>query len=119
MKHVTRYFNVLIPKLAALQFTLGGPIIAVQVENEYGSTEALSFVPQKDYMREIRDLIVSNGIKELLLTSDSPTGHQDHGTLPGGKFGLILRTTFQRFGLLQRFCKQQILQRLPMINLMH
>lgn len=38
MQHVTRYFNVLLSLLAVFQFTRGGPIVAFQVENEYGST---------------------------------------------------------------------------------
>jgi len=34
---VGEYFNELIPRLAKLQSTRGGSVIAVQVENEYGS----------------------------------------------------------------------------------
>ncbi|XP_072378093.1 beta-galactosidase-1-like protein 2 [Diabrotica undecimpunctata] len=84
MKHVTRYFNVLLPILALLQFTKGGPVIAFQVENEYGSTErAGKFVPDKQYLRELRGLFLNNGIVELLVTSDSPSQHGDRGTLPG------------------------------------
>lgn len=86
MKHVVRYFNALIPLLVSLQFQLGGPIIAVQVENEYGSTESKAFTPDKVYLKELKNLLIKNGIKELLVTSDSPTGHKDHGTLPGGMY---------------------------------
>ncbi|KAK5649400.1 hypothetical protein RI129_000429 [Pyrocoelia pectoralis] len=45
MKHVTRYFNILLPLLAALQFTFGGPIIAFQLDNEVG---AMRFWPFSD-----------------------------------------------------------------------
>lgn len=84
MKHVTSYFNVLLPILAALQFTNGGPIIALQVENEYGSTEQKGkFVPDKAYLEELRLLHLKNGIVELLFTSDSPTMHGSVGTIPG------------------------------------
>lgn len=38
LKYVERYWNKLIPILEPLQFTNGGPIIALQVENEYGYT---------------------------------------------------------------------------------
>ena len=37
LKAVTDYFNVLLPMLAPLQKTKDGPIIAMQIENEYGS----------------------------------------------------------------------------------
>lgn len=84
MKYVKRYFNVLLPILAMLQFTKGGPIIAFQVENEYGSTERKGvFTPDKLYLWKLRQLMLDNGIVELLVSSDSPTGHGDRGTLPG------------------------------------
>lgn len=48
MRHVTRYFNALLSILTLLQFTKGGPIIGIQVENEYGSTsQANVFKPDK------------------------------------------------------------------------
>lgn len=82
MQHVARYFNVLLTLLATLQFTKGGPIIAFQVENEYGSTERKDkFVPDKVYLEELRQLMVNNKIVELLFTSDAPM-HGTVGTLP-------------------------------------
>ncbi|XP_044739501.1 beta-galactosidase-1-like protein 3 isoform X2 [Chrysoperla carnea] len=78
MAHVTRFFNVLIPLLAALQFSKGGPIIAVQVENEYGSTGS----NDKPYLRQLKNLLQDNGIVELLVTSDGPFS-AEIGTLPG------------------------------------
>ncbi|XP_018580117.1 beta-galactosidase-1-like protein 3 [Anoplophora glabripennis] len=83
MKYVTRYFNTLLPILAKYQFTKGGPIIAFQVENEYGNQEYQTFLPQKEYLEELHQLFVQNSIVELLVTSDSPLSHQDKGTLPG------------------------------------
>ncbi|CAG9766096.1 unnamed protein product [Ceutorhynchus assimilis] len=84
MKFVTRYFNILLTLLAAFQFTKGGPVIAFQVENEYGNQEAGDeFQPDKAYLEQLRQLFINNGIVELLVTSDSPLSHQDKGTLPG------------------------------------
>lgn len=75
---------MLLPILAALQFTKGGPIIAFQVENEYGSTEVDGqFIPDRTYLRQLRELMLLNGIVELLVSADSPTLHGDAGTLPG------------------------------------
>ncbi|KAK3851560.1 hypothetical protein Pcinc_041806 [Petrolisthes cinctipes] len=72
-------------RLIDYQFTKGGPIIAVQVENEYGhfgyGTDPRDLV----YMEFVRDTIVNIGFGEsLLFTSDSPTGTQDLGAIPGG-----------------------------------
>ncbi|KAJ3628222.1 hypothetical protein MTP99_015542 [Tenebrio molitor] len=77
MTYVKRYFDKLLPLLAELQFTNGGPIIAVQVENEYGSS------PRKDleYIQQLYDIIRDNGIVELLYTSDG-AGSGTSGTLP-------------------------------------
>ncbi|KAJ8920357.1 hypothetical protein NQ315_005221 [Exocentrus adspersus] len=86
MSHVKRYFNVLLPLLAAFQFTKGGPVIAFQVENEYGSTEEPKanppFLPDLVYMEQLRQLFLDNNITELLLSSDSPYDHGSVGTLP-------------------------------------
>ncbi len=63
-----RYLDRLGRELAPLQFSRGGPIIAVQVENEYGS-----FGSDSVYMRRIRDAIVHAGLGEVLLyTADGP-----------------------------------------------
>jgi beta-galactosidase GanA len=46
------YFDVLLPILSELQFTKGGPIIMVQVENE------LSSYPYTEYLRGLYDMIL-------------------------------------------------------------
>ncbi|XP_061606687.1 beta-galactosidase-1-like protein 2 isoform X2 [Phyllopteryx taeniolatus] len=63
---VNIFFDKLIPKVVPLQFKKGGPIIAVQVENEYGS-----FAKDDAYMPFIKAALQSRGIRELLLTSDN------------------------------------------------
>ncbi|KAJ0062008.1 hypothetical protein NL108_014906 [Boleophthalmus pectinirostris] len=63
---VNVFFNKLIPKLVPLQFKKGGPIIAVQVENAYGS-----FAKDDSYLNFIKEALQTRGITELLLTSDS------------------------------------------------
>lgn len=82
MSHVTRYFSILLGILSLLQFTSGGPIIAFQIENEYGSTETKNFRPDKNYLKRLEQIFFDNGIKELLFTSDSPSQHGNVGTLP-------------------------------------
>ncbi|XP_078028266.1 beta-galactosidase-1-like protein 2 isoform X4 [Epinephelus lanceolatus] len=63
---VSTFFDQLIPKVVPLQFKKGGPIIAVQVENEYGS-----FAKDESYMLFIKEALQSRGISELLLTADN------------------------------------------------
>ncbi|XP_051903797.1 beta-galactosidase-1-like protein 2 isoform X2 [Hippocampus zosterae] len=65
-KAVNIFFDKLIPKVVPLQFKKGGPIIAVQVENEYGS-----FAKDDTYIPFIKEALQSRGISELLLTSDN------------------------------------------------
>uniref|UniRef100_A0A6P7GB14 Beta-galactosidase n=1 Tax=Diabrotica virgifera virgifera TaxID=50390 RepID=A0A6P7GB14_DIAVI len=74
---VARWFNVLLPILAAFQFTKGGPIIMFQVENEY----SISGRHDLQYLLTLKDLMIKNGIVELLVTSDNPQ-HGTYGTLP-------------------------------------
>ncbi|EEZ99315.1 beta-galactosidase-like protein [Tribolium castaneum] len=78
MSHVTRFFTRLLPILAALQFTKGGPIVAFQVENEYGNTKN----NDTEYLTNLKVLFEENGIRELLFTSDTPSNGFS-GTLPG------------------------------------
>ncbi len=73
-----RYLDRLGRELAGVQYSRGGPIIAVQVENEYGS-----FGRDLVFMRHTRDQIVRAGLGEVLLfTADGP-GQLTAGTLPG------------------------------------
>ncbi|XP_037695805.1 beta-galactosidase-1-like protein 3 [Choloepus didactylus] len=63
---VDNYFDHLIPRLVPLQYLQGGPIIAVQVENEYGS-----YTIDEEYMPYLQEALLKRGIRELLLTSDN------------------------------------------------
>ncbi|KAK5918664.1 hypothetical protein CgunFtcFv8_003407 [Champsocephalus gunnari] len=83
---VNTYFDKLIPKVVPLQFKKGGPIIAVQVENEYGS-----YAKDESYMLFIKEALQTRGISELLLTSDN------HNTLKsGGVDGAIRSVKLQK-----------------------
>ncbi|XP_074213324.1 beta-galactosidase-1-like protein 3 [Camelus bactrianus] len=63
---VDKYFDHLIARVVPLQYHKGGPIIAVQVENEYGS-----FNKDKNYMPYLHKALLERGVVELLLTSDN------------------------------------------------
>ncbi|GAA3859494.1 beta-galactosidase [Leifsonia kafniensis] len=76
---VEAWYAELLPRLAPLQAAHGGPIVAVQVENEYGS-----FGSDHGHLEHQRDLLLQHGIVELLTTADGITaGMQDHGSIAG------------------------------------
>ncbi|MET3938889.1 beta-galactosidase [Paenibacillus sp. PvP094] len=79
LANVDRYYDVLLPKLHPFLSTQGGPIIAMQIENEYGS-----FGNDASYLKYLRDGMVRRGIDVLLFTSDGPTDHMlQAGSVPG------------------------------------
>ncbi|XP_064097722.1 beta-galactosidase-1-like protein 2 [Macrobrachium nipponense] len=78
------YFDNLLPKLVDLQFTRGGPIIAVQIENEYGNFGYPGMPHDKEYLEAIKETLTANGFSEsLYFTSDTPVKGGDSGSLPG------------------------------------
>ncbi|MGV9631202.1 glycoside hydrolase family 35 protein [Streptomyces sp. NPDC003487] len=79
LEAVARWFDAVVPRIAQLQAGCGGPVVAVQIENEYGS-----YGDDRDYVRWVRDALVERGITELLYTADGPTPlMQDGGSVPG------------------------------------
>ena len=77
MEPARRWLMRLGKELAPLQIGNGGPIIAVQVENEYGS-----FGSDHAYMEQIHHAIVDAGFtKALLYTADGPE-QLPNGSLP-------------------------------------
>lgn len=78
-----RYFEKLFAVINKHQFTKGGPVIAFQIENEYGFAAYKDFVPERAYLQSLYQIFLDNDIVELLLTSDSPSVEGDEGTVPG------------------------------------
>lgn len=68
LKPVMAWFDELLPRLVPLQAAQGGPIVAVQVENEFGS-----FGDDTDHLRTLVRALHERGISELLFTADGPT----------------------------------------------
>ncbi|MEV0644660.1 beta-galactosidase family protein [Phytomonospora sp. NPDC050363] len=76
---VDAFFDELIPRVAAHQSTRGGNVIAVQVENEYGS-----FGSDLTYLRYVSESLAKRGIDVPLFTSDGPEDAMlTGGTVPG------------------------------------
>ncbi len=84
MHAAERYIRRLAEEVVPLQCTQGGPILMVQVENEYGS-----FGNDKTYLETLRSLWVENGIRVPFYTADGPTPYMlDAGNIPGAAIGL-------------------------------
>ncbi|MGJ9383759.1 beta-galactosidase [Salipaludibacillus sp. CF4.18] len=98
MRHLKDYFDMLLPKLAPLQISNGGPVIAMQIENEYGA-----YGNDKEYLEENKQLYLEKGIDVLLFTSDGPDMIKD-GSLPDVlttlNFGSKVK---EAYGLLDEF----------------
>jgi beta-galactosidase len=76
---VDAWYDELIPRLVPLQAAYGGPIVAVQVENEYGS-----FGSDAGYLAHLRDGLRSRGVVEMLTTADGITEDMiEHGSVAG------------------------------------
>lgn len=87
MAAVSEYFDQLLPIVAERQIDRGGPVILVQIENEYGAYGA-----DKDYLQALVDLNRAAGITVPLTTIDQPTDQMlSDGSLPElhktGSFG--------------------------------
>ncbi len=83
LEKIRAYYNVFLPKLKPFLSTENGPIIAMQIENEYGS-----FGNDTRYLEYIKNLFIEHGMDVLLFTSDGPADHM----LQGGMFPRILET---------------------------
>lgn len=70
-----RYMERLTKEFIPYLSTNGGPIIAVAVENEYGS-----FGDDYDYIKQVGDMLVDLGVDVPLFTAN---GHQPFKMLPG------------------------------------
>lgn len=65
LEKVENYYSKFLPQISQYQFTHGGPILMMQVENEYGS-----YANDKDYLKSIMNLMKKFGVDVPLFTSD-------------------------------------------------
>lgn len=98
---VKRYYAELLPRLAPLQCTRGGPIIACQIENEYGY-----YGNDSKYLEFLKEQLCLGGMEVLLFTTDGPWGQAlESGSLPGvlagGSFGSGAPEHFRRMRALR------------------
>lgn len=83
IQHVSDFYQQLFARLAPLQSTRGGNIVAMQVENEYGS-----YGNDKQYLNRIREIMLENGAEVLLFTADGT----QKSMISGGGIDGVYRT---------------------------
>ncbi|XP_055943639.1 beta-galactosidase-like isoform X1 [Argiope bruennichi] len=84
IKYIDQWYNVLLPKIEPLLYNNGGPIITIQIENEYG------FCGCDQYKAHLRDLFNKLLKKNaVLFTTDQPFPN----SLACGKTYNVLATT--------------------------
>lgn len=84
MEAVTRYVTHLAAEVKPMLVTNGGPVVMMQIENEYGS-----YGNDKNYLHALKDLWVKNGIDIPFYTADGPTAFMlEAGTVDGAAIGL-------------------------------
>ncbi len=98
MAAVERYLRRLAAVIKPLMWDAGGPILMVQVENEYGS-----FGNDRAYMERLRAVWREAGIDGPFYTADGATPHMlEAGSLPGAAVGLDPGARAEHFALAQR-----------------
>ena len=84
MQAAERYMAQLARVFRPFLVTRGGPVLMVQIENEYGS-----YGNDRNYMVRLRDRWRALGIDVPFFTGDGPTPHMlEAGTLAGAAVGL-------------------------------
>ncbi|MFF3657940.1 glycoside hydrolase family 35 protein [Streptomyces olivochromogenes] len=93
--HVERWFHQVLHEIVPRQIDRGGPVLMVQVENEYGS-----YGSDQVYLRRLADVLRAKGVGVPLVTSDGPEDHMlTGGSIPGVlatvNFGSRAREAFE------------------------
>ena len=110
LAHVRDFFSVLLPKLKPHLLSCGGNIIAMQIENEYGS-----YGTDKQYLRFLKGLYEQFGMDCIYFTSDGDLDMMiSGGSLPDVwktvNFGSRTHNAFRVLGHFQtdmpKFCAE-------------
>jgi len=95
MLAVERYIARLSEEIKPYLITNGGPVLMVQIENEYGS-----FGNDRSYLTKLKELWKDNGIDVPTFTGDGATPFMlEAGSLPGSAVGLDPGKTLADFEL--------------------
>ncbi|GAB3160687.1 beta-galactosidase [Myceligenerans halotolerans] len=79
---IAEYFGALLPIVAKRQVTAGGPVLAVQVENEYGAYGDDSPARREEYLRALVGMLREHLDVPLFTVDQANDHHQSRGGLP-------------------------------------
>ena len=101
---IGKYYASLLPLVAERQVTHGGPVLMVQVENEYGAYGDDPLPERQRYLRALVDLVREQGIDVPLFTCDQANDEMlARGGLPElHKTATFGSRTAERFEVLRR-----------------
>lgn len=95
MTAAERYIGKLAEQIKPYMITIGGPLLMIQIENEYGS-----FGNDRNYMSRLKEVWKSNGVDIPTFTGDGPTTYMlEAGSLPGSAVGLDSGSSLKDFEL--------------------
>jgi beta-galactosidase len=95
MAAAERYITRLAQEIKPFLVTKGGPLIMLQIENEYGS-----FGNDRNYLLRLKEVWSANGIDVPTFTGDGPTTYMlEAGSLPGSAVGLDSGSSLADFAL--------------------
>jgi beta-galactosidase len=84
MAAVSRYIEELVPRIKPLLIQHGGPILMIQIENEFGS-----YASNPAYLEELRQLWLKGGVTGPFYTEDGlPQLERNRTTVSGGAIAL-------------------------------
>jgi beta-galactosidase len=94
LQHVEDYYRHLFKIITPLQLNYGGPVIMMQIENEYGY-----YGDDSTYMETLKQMMINYGTVVPLVTSDGPWKEglscgSVEGVLPTGNFGSRVEERF-------------------------
>ena len=99
MAAAEQYIRALARVVKPLQVTEGGPILMVQIENEYGS-----YGNDRNYLKRLREIWQDAGVRVPFYTADGATPYMlEAGTLPGAAVGLDPGSNDRQFALARQF----------------
>lgn len=81
LEKVKNYYDILMPLIKKQLWCSGGPVIALQIENEYGS-----YGNDREYVKSMHRLMLSYGLDTFFFTSDGTEDYMLNGGPCDGVF---------------------------------
>ncbi len=95
MAAAERYIGKLAEVIKPFMITHGGPLLMIQIENEYGS-----YGNDRNYLARLKEVWTGNGVDIPTFTGDGPTPYMlEAGSLPGSAVGLDPGSSMEEFEL--------------------